>query len=52
MLSNHEVSVIVLLLWQLIVWGFSIPDFIFPSPWQIAGQFVEFGGPLFEAAWH
>ena len=36
----------VLMLWQLIVMLFSIPSFIFPSPTQIASQFVEFGGPL------
>ena len=40
-----------LLLWQVIVAGFRIPEFIFPSPWQIAQQFVEFRAPLFEAAW-
>ena len=42
---------IVLLLWQAIVAGFGIAEFIFPSPWQIALQFVEFKGPLIEAAW-
>jgi NitT/TauT family transport system permease protein len=42
---------VALLLWQLIVAGFSIPDFIFPSPWQIALQFIEFKGALIEAAW-
>ncbi len=40
-----------LLLWQAIVAGFSIPDFIFPSPWQIGQQFIEFKGPLLAAAW-
>ncbi len=40
-----------LLLWQLIVVAFSIPEFIFPSPWQIAVQFAEVKGPLLEAAW-
>ena len=45
------VLVAALILWQLIVAGFAIPEFIFPSPWQIAQQFVEFRGPLFEAAW-
>ena len=39
----------VLLLWQLIVVAFSIPEFIFPSPWQITLQFGEFKGPLIEA---
>ena len=42
---------IILLLWQFVVMLFSIPDYIFPSPWQIAQQFVEFSGPLLEAAW-
>jgi NitT/TauT family transport system permease protein len=31
--------------------GLSIPEFIFPSPWQITLQFIEFKGPLLEAAW-
>ena len=43
--------VAVLLLWQLVVAGFGIADFIFPSPWQIALQFIEFKAPLLEAAW-
>jgi len=42
---------VLLLLWQVFVVVFKIPDFIFPSPWQIARQFAEFTGPLFEAAW-
>ena len=41
----------VLLLWQIVVAGFEIPEFIFPSPWQIGQQFVEFAGPLTDAAW-
>ena len=49
--SPVVVLVATLLLWQLIVTLFKIADFIFPSPWQIALQFVEFGGPLLEAAW-
>ncbi len=43
--------VAVLVLWQLVVTAFAIPEFIFPSPAQIAGQFVAFAGPLMEAAW-
>ena len=42
---------IVLGLWQAIVAGLGIAEFIFPSPWQIALQFIEFKGPLLEAAW-
>jgi NitT/TauT family transport system permease protein len=41
----------VLLLWQVVVMAFDIPEFIFPSPTQIAAQFTEFAGPLLEAAW-
>jgi NitT/TauT family transport system permease protein len=40
-----------LLLWQVIVAGFGIPEYIFPSPWQIALQFAEYRDPLVEAAW-
>ncbi|MBK6470699.1 MAG: ABC transporter permease [Betaproteobacteria bacterium] len=43
--------VAVLILWQVVVMAFAIPEFIFPSPSQIAGQFIEFSGPLLEAAW-
>ena len=42
---------IVLLAWELIVRGFSVPEFIFPAPTQIAEQFGAFSGPLLEAAW-
>jgi NitT/TauT family transport system permease protein len=41
----------VLLLWQLIVTLFRVPEFIFPSPLQIAREFIAFKGPLLEAAW-
>jgi NitT/TauT family transport system permease protein len=40
-----------LLLWQLVVVVFSVPEFIFPSPLQIGHSFAEFSGPIFEAAW-
>ncbi len=39
------------LLWQLVVVALAIPDYLFPSPWQIAQQFAEFKGPLLQAAW-
>ena len=41
----------VLLLWQAIVMLFRVPEYIFPSPWQIAREFIEFKGALVEAAW-
>jgi NitT/TauT family transport system permease protein len=40
-----------ILLWQVIVAAFGIPEYLFPSPWQIAHQFVEYKGPLLAAAW-
>jgi NitT/TauT family transport system permease protein len=45
------VLAVVLLLWQAIVSAFGIAEFIFPSPWQIAREFIAFKGPLLEAAW-
>ncbi|HYE38453.1 MAG TPA: ABC transporter permease [Ramlibacter sp.] len=39
------------LLWQVGVMAFEVPEFIFPSPWQITLQFAEFKGPLLQAAW-
>jgi NitT/TauT family transport system permease protein len=41
----------ILLLWQAAVALFKVPEYIFPSPWQIAQQFSEFGGPILAAAW-
>ena len=38
-------------LWQVGVTAFNVPDFIFPSPWQIAQEFVAYTGPLMRAAW-
>ena len=49
--SPLVVLIAVLLLWQLVVVAFGIAEYIFPSPWQIALQFVEFKAPLIEAAW-
>jgi len=37
--------------WQAACTLFDIPEYIFPSPWQIALQFVEFQSALLEAAW-
>jgi NitT/TauT family transport system permease protein len=49
--SPLVVLAVVLLLWQLVVAGFDIPEFIFPSPWQIAQDFAEYRGALLDAAW-
>ncbi|WP_298933903.1 ABC transporter permease [uncultured Ramlibacter sp.] len=40
-----------LLVWQLVCSAFTIPDYIFPSPWTITLAMQEFFGPIMEAAW-
>src|SRR5262245_13277310 len=40
----------VLVLWQVLVLALDVPDCLFPSPWQIAQQIVEFKGPLLAAS--
>ena len=49
--APRVVLTITLLIWQLGVMALSVPEYIFPSPVEIARQFVEFKGPLLEAAW-
>lgn len=49
--SPLVVLVITLVIWQIGVTVLSVPEYIFPSPMEIANQFVEFRGPLMEAAW-
>jgi NitT/TauT family transport system permease protein len=44
-------AIALVILWQVGVTAFEVPEFIFPSPWQIALQFAEFKGPLMAAAW-
>ncbi|HSI55640.1 MAG TPA: ABC transporter permease, partial [Ramlibacter sp.] len=44
-------AVATVVLWQVGVTAFNVPDFIFPSPWQIAQEFVAYTGPLMRAAW-
>lgn len=44
-------AIALVLLWQVGVTAFEVPEFIFPSPWQIALQFAEYKGPLMAAAW-
>jgi NitT/TauT family transport system permease protein len=49
--SPFIVLAITLVLWQAIVMLFKIPEFIFPTPTKILSEFIEFKGPIFEAAW-
>jgi NitT/TauT family transport system permease protein len=41
----------ILLIWEIAVRLLDVPDFIFPGPVQITQQFLEFTGPLMDAAW-
>jgi NitT/TauT family transport system permease protein len=49
--SPWVVLIVVVALWQLLVMALKVPDFIFPAPSAIYGEFIEFKGPLLEAAW-
>lgn len=42
---------VILLLWQAVCTGVAIPDYIFPSPWQIGDAMLEFTAPIAQAAW-
>jgi NitT/TauT family transport system permease protein len=50
-LSPLALLALLLALWQGIVVALDVAEFIFPSPWRIAQEFIEFRGPLLEAAW-
>ncbi len=40
-----------ILLWQIICSAFRIPEYLFPSPWAIGVQLVEFSGVIAAHAW-
>lgn len=41
----------IVILWQVICSGLQVSEFIFPSPWLIFTQFVEFSGVIAAHAW-
>lgn len=41
----------VLVLWQVLVSALQVPEYLFPSPWDIGRQMLEFKGPLLAASW-
>ncbi len=41
----------IIILWQVICSAFQVSEFIFPSPWLILTQFVEFSGVIAMHAW-
>lgn len=41
----------IVILWQVICSAFQVSEFIFPSPWLILTQLVEFGGVIAMHAW-
>jgi NitT/TauT family transport system permease protein len=49
--SPIAVLILILLLWQIIVTAFKIPEFIFPSPAQISIELWNFKDALLKAAW-
>ncbi|MBC7681298.1 MAG: ABC transporter permease [Ferruginibacter sp.] len=49
--SPWVLLVAILLLWQGICTAFNVSEFIFPSPWRIWTQLVEFKGTIAAHAW-
>ena len=43
--------VLIVLLWQLVCWGFSVSEFIFPSPLQIVLSLIDLWAPILGHAW-
>jgi NitT/TauT family transport system permease protein len=41
----------IVILWQVIVQALAVPEYLFPSPWEILKQMAQFKGPLLAAAW-
>jgi NitT/TauT family transport system permease protein len=41
----------IVILWQVIVQALAVPEYLFPSPWEILKQMAEFKAPLLAAAW-
>ncbi|MFZ2651065.1 MAG: ABC transporter permease, partial [Burkholderiaceae bacterium] len=41
----------ILLLWQAVCTGLSVPEYIFPAPLTIAQSLFEFAGAIAKAAW-
>ena len=41
----------IVVLWQIICSAFNVSEFIFPRPWAIGTQLVEFGGVIAAHAW-
>jgi NitT/TauT family transport system permease protein len=41
----------IVILWQVICSAFQVSEFIFPSPWLIFRQFIEFSGVIAMHAW-
>jgi NitT/TauT family transport system permease protein len=41
----------IVILWQVVVQALAVPEYLFPSPWEILKQMAEFKAPLLAAAW-
>jgi NitT/TauT family transport system permease protein len=50
-LAPWGLLVLIILLWQFICTALDVSEFIFPSPWRIAEQLVEFHSEILRHAW-
>ncbi len=44
-------TAVIIILWQAICSGFTVSEFIFPSPAAVVKSLVEFAGPIADHAW-
>jgi NitT/TauT family transport system permease protein len=44
-------GVAIVILWQVVVQALAVPEYLFPSPWEILKQMAQYKGPLLAAAW-
>ena len=49
--SPWLLMIAIVILWQVICMAFQVSEFIFPSPWLILTQFIEFSGVIAMHAW-
>ena len=50
-LAPWYVIIGIFVVWELLVRGFAIPEFVLPAPTAIFASFWEWRGPILEAAW-
>jgi len=45
------IILVIALVWQLLVWGFQLPDYILPGPWLVVKTWISHAGLIMQQAW-